>query len=445
MSHQRCTTPKITSLSDVLPPESVYFYAFPAGWDSKYFNDCPPDLEELVAMRPAVCAGGQVGVVAFASTSGPEVWSLFQGLGVPLLPRDRLITLPTSLDHNVRGDQRNRLIKEALAAQLPEGRLLMAQPYLEEHLHSRYLFDPEIVMYFNDKQNIRDFVPAQYRTPEYARFPDGRHFREARPALIPLPCVVKVSSSGAGDGVRVCRSRAELERVQAEFQVSTETVLIQQYVPLVGDVDLKFAIPHDPKLPCQLIGFSSEVTGPNGAYMGSVVHPLERMPSVLRRAFDVLEVSVLPRLRQAGWFGVGGVDVLISNEGQFYFSDFNCRMTASMAQTLQHNTGAFGQRSALTFNGRFDGSLKEFATALSPLAQFGDQQQILNLIAIAYTDATAPLRLHGSVLFDPSDHLPDLLQHLKHLGIQSGVFDAPGLAQASNPDEISSGWSNHTE
>jgi hypothetical protein len=411
------------SLSAVFPPGTLYFYGFPAGEDSAYYNNCPPALEELVAMRAAACAGAHVGVVAFAATTSAAVWGLLADeLGVPLVARERLVALPAAIDHTIQGAERNRMIKQALRRLIPEHALVMAQPYLgdgpDDPLARTYRFPPALGVWCNDKRNIPELVPAMHRIPEYGHFADGQAFCAADPATFECPCVVKLTSSGAGDGVRICLRAAELAQAQRRFAAHAGTIVVQKYIERAGEFDVKFAVPFEPREPCALVGHSQELTGRNGEYMASLIRP--GSDARVADIYAVLEASALPQLRARGWYGVGGVDVLIDRAGDFYFSDFNCRMTASMAQTLQLNTGVLGSRSTLTFYGRYRGPLARLRTHLLGTARFGAAEQLLNVIALA--DDGDAVRIYGGVLFDQPETLREHVAALQRLGIDADVF-----------------------
>src|SRR3990167_6408732 len=83
------------NLSKYFPKGSIYFYSFPSGQDSNFFNTVPPWIEELVASRPLVCAGDNLKVLTFAASSSDEIRNfLEQDCGVRAFKKKRIITLP---------------------------------------------------------------------------------------------------------------------------------------------------------------------------------------------------------------------------------------------------------------------------------------------------------------------------------------------------------------
>jgi hypothetical protein len=410
---------RITSLSEVFPAGTVYYYGFPVGQDSNFFNDCPPSVEELVAMRPAVCAGNDMKVAAFSNTVSHDVLRLLRDeFGVPLIRDDQIMRFPSAIDASKTGKTRNDMVKQALHTMMPDGALVMAQPYPDTELKGKYFIDPLVTAWANDKKNSMQFVPEQHRIPEFARVQNGAEFSALSPVSFPYPCVVKVSSSGAGDGVRICKSPADFQASQERFKQWSGTILVMKFIDITSEMDVKFAVHADTRKPFEFVGHSHEITGTNGEYEGSVIR--KKQDDDARRIFDVLKDRILPALQQKGWHGVGGVDVLIDADGQFFFSDFNCRMTAAAAQTMQSNAGMFGDKSILTFNGTFNGSLNDFREKMLPYSRTGDENQILNVVSLAPDNEN--IRLHGGVLFDQKETKDENILRAQNLGIQANAF-----------------------
>ncbi len=113
------------TLSNYLPPNTTYFYGFPAGEDSNFFNTVHPWKEELVAARPLVCAGQHVKVLTFGATNK----SAFG---------DNVIYFPPNISELVEGQERNQMIKSAIKDLVPKKSLIMAQPYLDESLREYF-------------------------------------------------------------------------------------------------------------------------------------------------------------------------------------------------------------------------------------------------------------------------------------------------------------------
>lgn len=165
------------SLSKFYPPETAYFYSFPSGEDSNFFNGVSAWKEELVAARPLVCAGDSVRAVTFFSSVQDDVWNIMtQKLGIPLIPKDHVFMLPRSITARLTGATRNSRIKFALRELLPVRQLVMAQPYIDHELLRRYQIPPELIVRLNDKSYRSSYIPKRYLPETYAAFPNGEAF-----------------------------------------------------------------------------------------------------------------------------------------------------------------------------------------------------------------------------------------------------------------------------
>lgn len=412
---------KITSLSEAYPQGTAYYYGYPVGWDSSFLNHCPPEVEELVAMRPAVCAGEDTKVVVYANTVSEKVLHLLRDeLGVSYVADDQLIKLPPDIDATVLGNERNQRVKDALGLLVPDGTLAMAQPYLDPALQEKYLILPQVTAWLNDKRNTEALFPLEHRIPEYARCANGKEFFGLSGESLPYPCVVKVSSSSAGDGVRLCKNIADFHAAQKQFRDCEGLIFVQKMIDISRETEVKFAVPQNSVMPAELLGYSDEITGTDGEYLGGVIVNEQTDPAI-QEIFETLQKDVLPIARSKGWHGVGGVGVLMDKDGAFYFCDPNFRMTAMMPQVMQMNGGAFGKRSILGFGGHFNGNVEEFST-IGKRARAGDSDQILNVVAMAQNGGR--VNINGGVLFDQPESLAENIAALRSHGIQSEVFDA---------------------
>src|SRR3989339_1730573 len=205
------------TLSKYFPKGTEYFYSFPAVGDTSFFNRVPPFKEELVAARPLVCAGKNVKVITFYSTTEFIVWRLLNELNIKISPPENIIVFPKNITSELNGKKRNKLIKEALSSFSSKGKLIMAQPLVSDKIANKYLIPPEVAIWCNDKKNITHYIDTKYLPKRYKIFSNGKLFFEDG-LVFPFPCVVKVSSSSSGDGVRICRSQADLNKARKKFR-----------------------------------------------------------------------------------------------------------------------------------------------------------------------------------------------------------------------------------
>ena len=141
-----------------------------------------------------------------------------------------------------------------------------------------------------------------------------------------LPLLVKASAGGGGRGMRIVRSRAELDdalasaRREAASAFGDDTVFLEPYVESPRHVEIQiFADAH-----------------------GNVVHLFERECSIQRRYQKIVEEAPSPALddalrarmgeaavrlaREIGYRGAGTVEFLLAPDGRFFFLEVNTRL-----------------------------------------------------------------------------------------------------------------------
>ncbi len=400
------------SLSRYFPKGTAYFYGFPSGEDSHFFNAVPPWVEELVAARTNVCAGPSVKAVNFSSTSKTQ--GLLQEMGTPILPANARFVIDETITANVKGSERNRKIKQSLESLVPPGTFVMAQPLLGEDFNHLYQFDPQKTIHLNDKMNRPDYIPAQYLPETYCKFENGKKFAEYV-WEVPFPSVVKVCSSSAGDGVRICYSEKDVETAKQDFLHVESTIFLEQFIVPKHNLCIQFGIPADPNQGIDIIGHNEQLIGSNGQFLGGVVDTTHFIPEV-KEIYQVLQDIILPKVREMGWYGVGGLDVLITEDGAYYFIDSNFRMTATFAFVCLTKNKMI-TKPVLSFIGSFTGTEADFRKAILPIATMGSKNQRLMILGLSESEGT--FRFHGGMFFDEPKQIKEKAKALLEIGIGS--------------------------
>ncbi len=414
------TPPKINtvSLSKYFPRGTVYFYSFPSGEDSNFYNAVPPWKEELVAARPLVSGGDKIRAVTFASSLEDEVWNILKNdLGVELIAKSNIIALPGAIHDEVTGNERNTLLKSALRNLVDHGTLVMAQPFLHEHLEEHYQISPQLVIELNDKKSLMTFFPAENLPHSYRRFGSGPEFVASTEAF-PLPCVVKVSSSSSGDGVRICRTPVDLASAKHDFAHLGGTIFVEEFVDTLHNLCIQFGIPVDRSQPIEIIGQNEQLVSPDGDYLGGVVNPKKALKKI-EEVHKILIHQVLPTVRAAGWYGVGGIDVLVSKDERIYFIDPNFRMTAAFTYVCLNKNGKI-KKPVASFTGTVD-SETNFKKNIIPLATEGVSNQLLSFIALVKHGDI--YRFNAGMFFEDDHTLCENAGLLLKLGVRSQVLE----------------------
>lgn len=406
------------SLSKFFPPGTEYFYSFPAGQESNFFNNDPSWKEELITARPLTCAGPHVKVITFAETIKQSAWNMLKDeIKAPVIPREQIISLPESINPNVTGRQRNLMVRKALTEVATPGKLIMAQPFLDPALRPYLQISPDLSIWLNDKKNLPTYIPKKYLPERYVSFEDGQAFSDGTQNL-PFPCVVKVSSSASGDGVRICQTALDLLKAKKEFARIRGTIIVEEYIHIAHNVGIQFGIPVNRSLPIEIVGINEQLTTPEGEYLGAIVDLREKLPLV-EDIYRVLLDIILPQVREKGWYGVGDLDVLIREDGKFYFIDGNFRMTAMTAYLYQIRNGGI-RNSLATFTGTFSGSEADFRRLVLPIAQCGKEEQRIHIITL--TVHRDGYHFNAGMLFEDRQEIASAALSLGKIGIQSAVL-----------------------
>lgn len=408
----------VLSLSKFFPKNTEYFYSFPAGEDSSFFNKVPAWKEELVAMRPLVCAGDTLKVVTFNATQSDTIKRITTELGLPTVPPNNIIVLPPQISAKIHGKKRNNLIKSALKKQVKRKSLVMAQPLLDKDIDHLYQSDPELTVWFNDKKNMPEYVDNKFLPKRLLTFKNGKDFNNEKNEIT-VPCVVKVSSSSSGDGVRICRKLTDIKKAKKDFAKIKGSIFIEEFIVAVYNLGVQFGISHDKKKPIEIIGYNQQLVSGGGEYLGAIID-LHAKITVLKDIYKVLLKNILPEVRKRGWYGVGGFDVLVDKNNNLYFIDSNFRMTAMTSYLCLIKNGII-KKSVACFTGIFKGSEKKFRETVFPLAMKSSKDKILQITAISEVDGC--YHFNAALFFDEIKDIPKLAAKLLNKGIGSNVLE----------------------
>lgn len=415
----RPAAPNSVSLSSFFPVGTQYFYGYPAGEHSGFYNAVPPHIEELVAARSLSCCGPWVTPVIFSSGRDAATQQILRDeIGIGRVCHDAIM-LPSTINEELTGVQRNRAIVHALAGLLAPRKFVMAQPYMSSNLQTRFALPPSLTLWLNDKLNLPHYVPSAYLPERYAEFVNGTTFATSTQTL-PAPCVVKISSSSSGDGVRICHSSEEIDQARREFATVKTAILVEEHIEAVRNFGIQFGIPSDPAQDIEIIGVSEQLTTPEGAFVGGLVDP-GNLFARIDGINDLLLHHVLPTVREMGWFGIGGCDVLVDNRNRFFVVDPNFRMTGMTSFLCAARNGVVNKCMA-SFTGTFEGEPAAFSRTFVPLSRPGPDQR-LHVIALTHHQGT--FRVSAALLFSRSEEheVPRMAGELLALGMQSRALE----------------------
>ena len=405
------------SLSSFFPPSTEYFYSFPAGEDSSFFNIDPAWKDELFAMRPMVCAGPNVKVITFAATQAHNIKSIIKELGLPEMSSKNIVLLPPKIDSSIQGKKRNNIIKSALKKMVCKNKLIMAQPFLDDKLESTYQFDPKLTVWLNDKKNLQEYIDSSHLPKRFLSYNSGADFASGA-EVIGCPCVIKVSSSSSGDGVRICRNASDIKKTKKIFSKIKGSIIVEEYIDFIYNLGIQFGIPYNKKKSIKIIGYNEQLVSSDGEYLGAVVN-INKKISVLKDVNNFLLKEILPKVRKIGWYGVGGFDVLIDKNNKFYFIDSNFRMTA-VTSYLYLIKNKIINKSIACFTGVFKGGEDKFREVVLPLAAIKSKDRCMQITAVS--NAGNCYHFNAAFFFNKPKEIPVISAKLLKKGISSNVL-----------------------
>jgi hypothetical protein len=405
------------SLSTYFPEGTQFLYGYPSGNDSGFLNLVPPSTEELVAARVVACSGQNVSPICFAATT-PQVipMDLYHMLGISV-PTDDALIMPPKISLNLTGAARNQAVKAWIKNNVKQGSLVMSQPYTDPELTQYYQIAPAKTAYLNDKYNMPDYIDAEWLPKRLRTFTSGVDLLEHTEA-IPLPCVLKASSSSSGDGVHICKTTDELERAAQDFKSLHERIIVEEYIQIKENYCILFGIPHDATLPADFIGCNEQVIGTNGTFLGGRV-PANKLPESARASVKYTLDVLVPRIRSMGWYGIFGLDVLVDAADRNYIIDPNFRMTGTAVYLFLKARGEL-KAPMTSVSAEFVGSEADFRRAVLPLAATSSNERLLKLVCLSRHNNT--WRFDAAIEYTNEEQLAEHAKKILDSGINSRVL-----------------------
>jgi len=411
---------KEVSLSSYFPIGTEFYYGYPAGEDSGFLNNVTPAVEELVAARANSCAGDSVSVVNFAATTSLTIpQEVLDEFGIPHVKPEQLIVLPKNIDLSLEGENRNEAVKAALKERIKPGKLVMAQPYTDPSLANLYQIPATTTAWLNDKTNMEEYISEKLLPKRHNIYTNGAEFFGDYESL-PVPVVVKASLSSSGDGVCICFTKADLEEAANKFAHLEGNILVEQYISTVKNYGVHFGVPHNKKMPVDIIGVNEQLTTEKGEFIGGLIHNAG-IPKELEGAIKHLKKDILPYVRKMGWYGIGGFDILVDQDGKAYFIDCNFRMTGMSAYHFMIANNIL-KKPIAAFSGEFIGSADELRAKLSAYGHHKAEGRFLHLIAISKHENT--WRFNGAITFNNETELKEYARLVVDAGVSTQALSS---------------------
>lgn len=406
----------LLSLSNYLPKGTEYFYSYPLGDTIFFYNAGDPVADELISARLLACAGENVKVVVYNSIIKYKSLDLLREYSdISFIPKKQILFLPSTINEKTPNLKRNKLITEGLLKLTSHRNLIMAQPIMDEKLLDEYQIDPKLSIWLNDKKNLDQYVPPEFLPKRYAQFRNGQDFYHST-EKIPVPCVVKISASSSGEGIRICLNSIDFKKAKRDFKKRVGTLFVEEYISYTHNFGFQFGIPFDKKKSPHIIGYNHQVTAADGEFLGGFIFKGEKNRKI-EKIKKMLVTEILPKIKNMGWYGVGGLDVLLKPNGKFYVIDSNFRTTGMTAYILLTKNNLIS-KSIVSFTATFRGTREEFIEKVLSLNTGKDK--ILTIVSLSKRGNE--YRFNAALLFNNREESPQLAALLIERGVTSEVL-----------------------
>jgi hypothetical protein len=252
--------------------------------------------------------------------------------------------------------------------------------------------------------------------PAYQTF----HLNQVGLEQIPLPCqfpyLIKTSHGLSGEGTYIIRSYSDLryclEELQKYRQIDLlETIVVSEFVKNeINNYCIQFYVNKQGDI--TLIGVTQQQVSPEGNYLGGLID----YTNDLNRFLELIS-SVGQYANQQGYFGVIGVDVLETRDGELYAIDANFRINGSTPLCLQRHQLLKHNKAIAKYSSdyRMEGTLDSILTALKPHLERRDFLILSGLEKVKYGKIFTDI--YGIVAGETLQDMQQIEQTLHHQGL----------------------------
>jgi len=198
-------------------------------------------------------------------------------------------------------------------------------PYPAEYEVEQFWVDPKRVARINNKQYLGEWGPRTHRPERNVVQTKKIHTYEG-----PLPVVIKIATditNGAGLGVMRGSEKHDLYAAENYFR-DCEEVIIEQWMNFKEKGCRKYACCKYG--PIEFLGAAQQLINQKMEFMGNLFHSMKMYCPQMLELGDI----VSRKIASSGYYGIVGLDIGQTEEGELYLFDINCRMNASTTPLL---------------------------------------------------------------------------------------------------------------
>lgn len=403
-------------LDHFFPPQSHLFYACPSGMKHGFCKDSPW-LSELLSSHLAVCMAGDqsVSLVHFHASARKRTRGFMeQELGIKLINKEGILKLSKRISSDITGEKRDKaIIKDIKRRNIKH--LIMPFPFPKKSISHRYTFSTALLKALNSCSSFYKIIPESLRPALYQHYPDGEAFFNDDSVNLSFPCTVKVSVTDFVVDTYLCHNKSGLKKVQKQQKKINSEIFIEEFVPFMHRFSVHFGIPHNEKLPIEILGCLKQKNNtPANLIGGKITRPFFDLPDSL---LATLKEEVLAQIRIEGWFGVGSIELLQTEENRYVVVGVSFHATELTPFIFQVKNDLFTDRSLATFTARYKHKTKELREILRRTAVMQDKNQLCNVLAMAEKDGDCAI--DAAIVFDQTETLYENAHLLLKLGFES--------------------------
>jgi len=407
------------TLDEMYKPTDTLAYLYPSAGNSDFFNTVPETFENTVSGR-TMAITQWVKQLVFDVACSPDVVDLLKACGTDVSTQN-IISL--DINQELKWQMREKaVIKRILELYdqniIAKNSLIGGQP-IPDIPSELYAIDPKVTSWFNDKSNLKSWIPEENLPMTYCEMDNGKELQDVNADMIIFPCRAKIVSSSAGDGVRLLENKQELESLKQEREKIGITILFQENIEAEQDLGIYFGLAPDGSY--KIYGAVEPNTDKQWASFGASItnNSLCIDPEIK----ELFEQYIIPKLKKEGKYGIGSLDILKDKKsGKRKVIDPNIRFSANIWFLLDKLNGNIWDKSVMSFMGTFAWWRGDFESQIIPLVE-NKLLRVLALSSDTNNSGTEQFIVNGGILYDQIECRWENIQEIQQkTWIKSGAF-----------------------
>lgn len=335
----------------------------------------------------------------------------FTKLNEPMIKPDNLIVLPNKI-RTATPQKHDQIILEFIN-QLNK-KIYTTIPY--EISDSLQPISDSTLDYLNNKINLPKLLNEEHELmpKRFIIFINGEAFSSYKldKNEVQMPCVIKLSNSSGGLGVRLCKTKKDFTTAQKDFSSTNDWIHIEEFIEGTP-FSVQFTIPRRGEIKC--IGSNFQILDGPELEGGTIKGDLSLNSNVEEK----LKKSILKKAQDIGFHGICIMGGIIDNNNKFYMFDPNFRPNASMNHAVARmRMGGIHASNQTMFTAEIPrGKLK---TLESLAKNSGDRIMRVSTMA---SDGAEKVIFNGAILHDSPETLRENTTIVKeNLKIKNSSF-----------------------